>query len=87
MGRGWALSDLLLTMCQSMFLGKTQHISTAQLRAPILTEAGFTAIVTGVAVWAIWGGDMFPKEGDPTGPPETWSREEMRRWLAAVRTD
>jgi arsenate reductase-like glutaredoxin family protein len=27
---------------------------------------------------------MFPSEPDPKGDPETWSREEMRRWLAAV---
>ncbi|PQE12270.1 STE24 endopeptidase protein [Rutstroemia sp. NJR-2017a BVV2] len=45
----------------------------------------FTGIVTAAAAWSIWGGDMFPKEADPTGDPETWSREELRRWLAAVR--
>ena len=28
---------------------------------------------------------MFPREPDPKGGPETWTREEMRRWLAAVR--
>lgn len=27
---------------------------------------------------------MFPSEPDPTGDPETWTREDMRRWLAAV---
>jgi hypothetical protein len=27
---------------------------------------------------------MFPQEQDPKGDPETWSREELRRWLAAV---
>ena len=27
---------------------------------------------------------MFPREEDPKGDPETWSREELRRWLAAV---
>ncbi|KAK3378415.1 hypothetical protein B0H63DRAFT_479841 [Podospora didyma] len=42
----------------------------------------FTGLVTGVALWAIWGGDMFPAEGDPKGDPESWSKEEMRRWLA-----
>lgn len=41
-------------------------------------------MVTGVAVWAIWGGDMFPQEQDPKGDPGTWSQEELRRWLAAV---
>lgn len=25
----------------------------------------------------------FPPEKDPTGDPTTWTREEMRRWLAA----
>ncbi|KAL2119326.1 hypothetical protein VTJ04DRAFT_6286 [Mycothermus thermophilus] len=37
----------------------------------------------GVAAWAIWGGDLFPPEPDPKGDPETWTREELRRWLAA----
>ncbi|KAK1770446.1 hypothetical protein QBC33DRAFT_267071 [Phialemonium atrogriseum] len=43
----------------------------------------FTGLVTGVAVWAIYGGAIFPNESDPKGDPETWTREEMRRWLAA----
>ncbi|KAF7942285.1 hypothetical protein EAE99_000335 [Botrytis elliptica] len=43
----------------------------------------FTGIVTAAAAWSIWGTDMFPKEEDPTGDPATWSREELRRWLAA----
>ncbi|KAI8308240.1 hypothetical protein K4K61_002853 [Colletotrichum sp. SAR11_59] len=45
----------------------------------------FGGLVTAVAVWAIYGGDMFPAGADPTGNPEEWTREEMRRWLAAVR--
>ncbi|KAJ0334375.1 hypothetical protein COL5a_000432 [Colletotrichum fioriniae] len=44
----------------------------------------FGGLVTAVAVWAIYGGDMFPAGPDPTGKPEDWTREEMRRWLAAV---
>jgi len=44
----------------------------------------FAGLVTSVAVWAIWGGDLFPPEPDPTGDPETWTRGELRRWLAAV---
>ncbi|KAL2157621.1 hypothetical protein VTH06DRAFT_6000 [Thermothelomyces fergusii] len=43
----------------------------------------FTGFVAGAAVWAIWGGDMFPREPDPKGDPETWTTEELRRWLAA----
>lgn len=27
---------------------------------------------------------MFPSGEDPKGKPEDWTREEMRRWLAAV---
>jgi hypothetical protein len=27
---------------------------------------------------------MFPKEKDPTGEPETWTAEELRRWLNNV---
>ncbi|WQF79555.1 hypothetical protein CDEST_04569 [Colletotrichum destructivum] len=45
--------------------------------------AAFGGLVTAVAVWAIYGGDMFPAGPDPTGAPEDWTREEMRRWLAA----
>ncbi len=40
--------------------------------------------MTGVAIWAIWGGDVFPAESDPKGNPETWTRDELRRWLANV---
>ncbi|EEY17250.1 conserved hypothetical protein [Verticillium alfalfae VaMs.102] len=43
----------------------------------------FGGLVTAVAVWSIYGGDMFPAAADPTGNPEEWTREEMRRWLAA----
>ncbi|KAB8304324.1 hypothetical protein EYC80_003734 [Monilinia laxa] len=43
----------------------------------------FTGIVTAAAAWSIWGTDLFPREEDPTGDPATWSREELRRWLAA----
>ena len=28
---------------------------------------GFGAIVTAVAAWSIWGGDMFPAQPDPVG--------------------
>ncbi|QDS72738.1 hypothetical protein FKW77_003936 [Venturia effusa] len=43
---------------------------------------GFAGIITAVAAWTIWGQDsMFPKEADPKGNPETWSHEELRRWL------
>lgn len=45
---------------------------------------GFATIVTGVAVWSIWGGDMFPKEADPKGEPEKWTDDEMKRWLKNV---
>ncbi|OWP05689.1 hypothetical protein B2J93_1738 [Marssonina coronariae] len=50
------------------------------------TFLAFTGIVTAVAVWSIWGQDMFPKEPDPTGNPESWTYEEMRTWLASVST-
>jgi hypothetical protein len=43
----------------------------------------FGGAVAAAAVWSIWGGDMFPSHTDPTGNPESWTREEMRRWLAA----
>ncbi|RYP52486.1 hypothetical protein DL768_002313 [Monosporascus sp. mg162] len=43
----------------------------------------FSALVTGAVVWTLWGGEIFPSEPDPTGDPENWTREELRRWLAA----
>ncbi|CAL8576882.1 hypothetical protein XPA_002747 [Xanthoria parietina] len=42
---------------------------------------GFAGIVTAVAAWSIWGGDMFPADKDPTGDPAHWSESEMRIWL------
>lgn len=44
----------------------------------------FSGVVAAAAVWSIWGGDMFPPEPDPTGDPQGWTQEEMRRWLSAV---
>ncbi|PKS05315.1 hypothetical protein jhhlp_008688 [Lomentospora prolificans] len=41
----------------------------------------FGGVITAVAAWSIWGGDMFPAQADPTGNPDGWSTEEMRRWL------
>ncbi|KAE8324869.1 hypothetical protein BDV39DRAFT_113834 [Aspergillus sergii] len=43
---------------------------------------GFAGMVTAAAAWAIWGSDIFPAESDPTGDPETWTAEEMKRWLS-----
>lgn len=28
---------------------------------------GFAGLVTAVAAWSIWGGDMFPAQKDPVG--------------------
>ncbi|KAH6611411.1 hypothetical protein Trco_001431 [Trichoderma cornu-damae] len=42
-----------------------------------------TAALESTPRWSIFGGDMFPAQEDPKGDPETWTREEMRRWLAA----
>jgi hypothetical protein len=43
----------------------------------------FSGAVAAAAAWSIWGTDMFPADADPSGNPETWTREEMRRWLSA----
>ncbi|KAI0472111.1 hypothetical protein GGR56DRAFT_677954 [Xylariaceae sp. FL0804] len=43
----------------------------------------FSGLVTAAVVWSFWGGEIFPTQADPTGNPEDWTREEMRRWLAA----
>ncbi|KAJ5681767.1 uncharacterized protein N7477_001707 [Penicillium maclennaniae] len=44
---------------------------------------GFAGMVTAVAAYSIWGSDVFPAETDPTGNPENWTAEDMRRWLRA----
>lgn len=49
-----------------------------------LISPAFGGAVAAAAVWSIWGGDMFPAEPDPTGKPDGWTRDDMRRWLAAV---
>ncbi|CEJ89749.1 hypothetical protein VHEMI05574 [[Torrubiella] hemipterigena] len=41
----------------------------------------FAGAVAAASIWTIWGGDMFPAEPDPKGEPETWTKEQMRRWL------
>ncbi|OQU99505.1 hypothetical protein CLAIMM_05132 [Cladophialophora immunda] len=42
---------------------------------------GFAGLVTLASLWNMWGGDMFPAEGDPTGDLEYWTETELRRWL------
>lgn len=45
---------------------------------------GFAGLVTIAAFSTMFGGDMFPAEADPKGEPETWTMEELRRWLRRV---
>ncbi|THY20322.1 hypothetical protein D6D01_06803 [Aureobasidium pullulans] len=42
---------------------------------------GFAGLVAASAAWSIFGSDIFPQQADPTGEPENWTEEEMRRWL------
>lgn len=46
----------------------------------------FAGVVTAVTAWSIWSGDMFPKQAEPTGEPENWTEDEMKRWLNNVRS-
>ncbi|PHH60226.1 hypothetical protein CDD81_1926 [Ophiocordyceps australis] len=46
-------------------------------------RGAFGGAVVAAAAWTIWGGSMFPAEPDPKGDPTTWTKEDMRRWLAA----
>lgn len=32
-----------------------------------ILHAGFAGMVTAAAVWSIWGSDLLPAAGDPTG--------------------
>ncbi|KAF3056263.1 hypothetical protein GL218_06621 [Daldinia childiae] len=43
----------------------------------------FSGLVTAALAWSLAGGSIFPSQDDPKGDPETWTREELRRWLAA----
>lgn len=45
---------------------------------------GFAGLVALASFSTIFGGDMFPAEKDPTGSPESWTDEELRRWLKNV---
>lgn len=45
---------------------------------------GFAGLVALASMSTIFGGEMFPAEKDPTGAPETWTEEELRRWLKNV---
>ncbi|KAJ5486169.1 hypothetical protein N7530_000469 [Penicillium desertorum] len=40
-------------------------------------------MVTAVAAYTIFGSDILPAQADPTGDPENWTMDEMRRWLQA----
>lgn len=70
-------------MTQNSILGM-HTLCACIVRIANIRYLAFAGLVTGVAVWSIWGGDMFPQTPDPKGDPETWSMEELRRWLAAV---
>jgi hypothetical protein len=74
------IQNLLLGMCRPQSFPACYHIQTLTL-----VSAGFGAIITAAAAWSIFGTGNFGEEGaDPTGDPENWSVEEMRRWLKAV---
>ncbi|KAG0645200.1 hypothetical protein D0Z07_9007 [Hyphodiscus hymeniophilus] len=44
-----------------------KYINEIANEDPQNTFLAFTGIVTAVAAWSIWGGDMFPRENDPSG--------------------
>ncbi|CAG8957943.1 hypothetical protein HYFRA_00000285 [Hymenoscyphus fraxineus] len=56
------------------------RVIQSQAKNVILAFAG---IITASAVFTIWGQDIFPQQADPTGNPEKWSLDELRRWLAS----
>ena len=37
------------------------------LLSSLIAGVGFAGLVTAVAAWSIWGGEMFPAEADPKG--------------------
>ncbi|KAJ5543211.1 hypothetical protein N7535_005640 [Penicillium sp. DV-2018c] len=44
---------------------------------------GFAGMVTAVAAYSILGNDVLPAQADPTGDPENWTVDELKRWLRA----
>ena len=45
---------------------------------------GFAGLVAVASFANLFGGDIFPAEKDPKGAPETWTEDELRRWLKRV---
>ena len=45
---------------------------------------GFAGLVAVASLASMFGGDLFPAEKDPKGDPDTWTEEELRRWLRTV---
>lgn len=45
---------------------------------------GFAGLVALASLSSIFGGEMFPAQKDPTGDPETWTDDDLRRWLKNV---
>ncbi|KAI1942806.1 hypothetical protein LOZ58_001692 [Ophidiomyces ophidiicola] len=41
----------------------------------------FAGLVAAAATWAIMGNELFPPERDPAGNPESWTLDEIKRWL------
>ncbi|PLB38745.1 Ish1 domain-containing protein [Aspergillus candidus] len=73
---------------KNLFMGMTFPLQSinppkSQTAHSELLDVGFAGMVTAAAAWAIWGNDMFPEQADPTGDPEQWTVDEMRRWLRA----
>ena len=45
---------------------------------------GFAGLVALASLSSMFGGDIFPAEKDPKGEPESWTDDELRRWLKKV---
>ncbi|EPS43073.1 hypothetical protein H072_2908 [Dactylellina haptotyla CBS 200.50] len=72
---------LLITGFVDGKLGIDLLIPTFTLQNAVLAFGGLVAAATVFTIWGSGDQPIFPRVEDPTGDPETWSIDQLRRWL------
>ncbi|XWX00305.1 hypothetical protein V2A60_008325 [Cordyceps javanica] len=79
------------TLLDNTLKSKNMVLGTLRTAPPSLESSqnltnipwvAFGGVVAAATAWML-AGDLFPADPDPKGDPETWTRDEMRRWLEA----
>lgn len=79
----WAAANEAFAEYGSWYVVKMRLVPRRIKPTQQVDVVAFGGIVAAATVWAL-SGDLFPPDPDPKGDPESWTREEMRRWLEAV---